>query len=45
MLTLARPGLAALKHEKLYLDHLPKADRYSKSFMHRDTVTQVALTA
>ncbi|KAM0748186.1 hypothetical protein T439DRAFT_75986 [Meredithblackwellia eburnea MCA 4105] len=33
-----------LKHEKLYLDHLPSADRYWKSFMHRDTVTQVAVT-
>ncbi|KAK4704076.1 peptidylprolyl isomerase domain and WD repeat-containing protein 1, partial [Phenoliferia sp. Uapishka_3] len=33
-----------LPHEKLYLDHLPSADRYWKSFMHRDTVTQVAIT-
>lgn len=34
----------ALPHEKLYLDHLPSADRYWKSFMHRDTVTGVAVT-
>jgi peptidylprolyl isomerase domain and WD repeat-containing protein 1 len=33
-----------LQHEKLYLDHLPSADRYWKSFMHRDTVTGLAIT-
>ncbi|GAA5871767.1 hypothetical protein JCM8547_008137 [Rhodosporidiobolus lusitaniae] len=33
-----------LKHEKLYLSRLPAADRYYKSFMHRDTITQVAVT-
>ncbi|GAA6034734.1 hypothetical protein JCM8097_001144 [Rhodosporidiobolus ruineniae] len=33
-----------LKHEKLYLTRLPAADRYYKSFMHRDTITQVAVT-
>ncbi|BGP11452.1 Peptidyl-prolyl cis-trans isomerase cyp15 [Rhodotorula toruloides] len=33
-----------LKHEKLYLDHLPAADRYHKSLMHRDTLSQVAVT-
>ncbi|PCH40031.1 peptidyl-prolyl cis-trans isomerase [Wolfiporia cocos MD-104 SS10] len=27
-----------LPHEKLYLDHLPSADRYYKSFMHRDVI-------
>jgi len=27
-----------LPHEKLYLEHLPAADRYFKSFMHRDAV-------
>lgn len=36
---------AALPHEKLYLDHLPSADRYWKSFMHRDTVTEIAVTS
>ncbi|GAA5982897.1 hypothetical protein JCM11641_002620 [Rhodosporidiobolus odoratus] len=33
-----------LKHERLYLTRLPAADRYYKSFMHRDTITQVAVT-
>ncbi|KAK0524975.1 Peptidyl-prolyl cis-trans isomerase cyp15 [Tilletia horrida] len=33
-----------LPYESLYLDHLPSADRYSKSFMHRDTVNFVAAT-
>jgi peptidylprolyl isomerase domain and WD repeat-containing protein 1 len=33
-----------LQHEKLYLNHIPAADRYYRSFMHRDTVTQVAIT-
>ena len=27
-----------LPHEKLYLEHLPAADRYFKSFMHRDAI-------
>ena len=27
-----------LPHEKLYLGHLPDADRYYKSFMHRDVI-------
>lgn len=35
---------AALKHEKLYLDHLPAADRYNRSLMHRDTLVHVAVT-
>ncbi|KAI0346034.1 peptidyl-prolyl cis-trans isomerase [Trametopsis cervina] len=33
-----------LPHEKLYLDHLPSADRYSKSFMHRDVINFVVMT-
>ncbi|TKA54510.1 hypothetical protein B0A53_03203 [Rhodotorula sp. CCFEE 5036] len=33
-----------LKHEKLYLDHLPAADRYNRSLMHRDTLVHVAVT-
>lgn len=28
-----------LPHEKLYLEHLPAADRYFKSFMHRDAIS------
>jgi peptidylprolyl isomerase domain and WD repeat-containing protein 1 len=35
---------AVLPHEKLYLEHLPDADRYYKSFMHRDTLNYVAMT-
>ncbi|KAL9935267.1 hypothetical protein V8E36_005615 [Tilletia maclaganii] len=33
-----------LPYESLYLNHLPSADRYHKSFMHRDTVNFVAAT-
>ena len=29
---------SVLPHEKLYLEHLPAADRYFKSFMHRDAI-------
>ncbi|KAG1134542.1 hypothetical protein G6F42_000434 [Rhizopus arrhizus] len=33
-----------LAHEKLYLDQLPCADMYEKSYMHRDVLSQVAVT-
>ncbi|KAI0059530.1 hypothetical protein BV25DRAFT_1828764 [Artomyces pyxidatus] len=33
-----------LPHEKLYLDHLPNADRYYKSFMHRDVINFCVVT-
>ncbi|KAH8104727.1 hypothetical protein BXZ70DRAFT_611890 [Cristinia sonorae] len=33
-----------LPHEKLYLDHLPSADRYYKSFMHRDVINFNVMT-
>lgn len=33
-----------LAHGKLYLDNLPEADRYWKSFMHRDSVNFVTMT-
>ncbi|CAK5270185.1 unnamed protein product [Mycena citricolor] len=33
-----------LPHEKLYLDHLPDADQYYKSFMHRDTISFTFVT-
>ncbi len=36
--------LLVLPHEKLYLDRLPSADRYSKSFMHRDVINFVVMT-
>lgn len=40
---LTRPALV-LPHEKLYLDHLPSADRYYKSFMHRDVINFSVIT-
>jgi WD40 repeat protein len=33
-----------LPHEKAYLDRLPTSVRYTKSFMHRDTLTYVSVT-
>jgi len=33
-----------LQFEKLYLDQLPNADRYSKSLMHRDTINFCTVT-
>jgi peptidylprolyl isomerase domain and WD repeat-containing protein 1 len=33
-----------LPHERLFLDHLPSADRYHKSFMHRDVINFVVVT-
>jgi peptidylprolyl isomerase domain and WD repeat-containing protein 1 len=33
-----------LPHEKVYLDHLPSAERYYKSFMHRDQINFVTMT-
>ncbi|XP_071454294.1 peptidylprolyl isomerase domain and WD repeat-containing protein 1 [Hetaerina americana] len=45
------PALAAqpkkrkvLKYEKLYLENLPLAETYEKSYMHRDIVTHLAVT-
>lgn len=32
-----------LMHEQLYVDNLPNATQYEKSYMHRDTVTHVAV--
>ncbi|KAG2153096.1 uncharacterized protein EDB93DRAFT_1249010 [Suillus bovinus] len=31
-------------HEKLYLDHLPDAEQYYKSYMHRDSLNFVVVT-
>ena len=33
-----RTSWVVLPHERLFLDHLPSADRYYKSFMHRDVI-------
>lgn len=35
--------MQVLEHEQAYLAALPNAQMYEKSFMHRDTVTQVAV--
>ena len=39
-----RVSSLVLAHEKLFLDHLPSADRYYKSFMHRDVVNTISVT-
>jgi peptidylprolyl isomerase domain and WD repeat-containing protein 1 len=33
--------LQVLEHEHVYLDTLPSAEMYEKSFMHRDVITHV----
>ncbi|KAG8962398.1 hypothetical protein FRC03_004262 [Tulasnella sp. 419] len=40
----ARKKRKVLPHERLFLEHLPSADRYSKSFMHRDVLNYVTVT-
>ncbi|KAI8994143.1 hypothetical protein BD414DRAFT_274653 [Trametes punicea] len=40
----AKKKRKVLPHEKLYLDHLPSADRYYKSFMHRDVINFCVMT-
>lgn len=37
--------LVVLQHEKLYLDNLPSASSYEKSYMHRDVITHVVATS
>ncbi len=32
-----------LEYEEVYLDSLPNAEYYERSFMHRETVTHVAV--
>ncbi|CAH0549023.1 unnamed protein product [Brassicogethes aeneus] len=34
-----------LPHERLYLDHIPCAEAYERSYMHRDTITNCLVTA
>ena len=36
--------ISVLPHERLYLEHLPSADRYYKSFMHRDVINMCIMT-
>lgn len=38
------PKKKGLKFESVYLDHMPKADMYEKSYMHRDEVNRVLVT-
>lgn len=33
-----------LRYQQLYLDNLPSAEAYEKSYMHRDIVSHVAVT-
>lgn len=33
-----------LKHELLYLDNLPSAESYERSYMHRDVITHIVVT-
>ena len=33
-----------LEYEQSYLENIPDSDRYEKSYMHRDNVTQVCVT-
>lgn len=35
---------AVLPHEKAYLDRLPSSARYTKSFMHRDSLVYITVT-
>lgn len=42
VLTLQSP--LVLPHEKTYLEHLPDAQQYYKSFMHRDVLNFVVFT-
>ena len=35
---------AVLQFEKMYLENIPSAAMYERSFMHRDVVTQVLVT-
>ncbi|GJJ15566.1 hypothetical protein Clacol_009844 [Clathrus columnatus] len=44
MFTHSQSNLIVLPHEKLFLEHLPNADRYYKSFMHRDFINFVTVT-
>jgi len=44
ILTLKNSLSLVLPHEKAYLDRLPSSTRYTKSFMHRDTLAYVTVT-
>ncbi|TFK61387.1 hypothetical protein BDN72DRAFT_965195 [Pluteus cervinus] len=40
----AKKKRKVLPHERLYLEHLPNADQYHKSFMHRDNINFCVVT-
>lgn len=42
--TLSKKRRRVLQHEQLFLDNLPVAERYERSYMHRDTLTQLVCT-
>lgn len=49
LLRSSSPGVGShlasvLPHEKVFLEYLPSADQYYKSFMHRDIVNFVVVT-
>lgn len=37
-------SVVVLEYEKLYLENLPDAECYEKSYMHRDVITHVVVT-
>ena len=37
-------SLAVLPYERVYLENLPCAEMYEKSYMHRDVITHVTCT-
>ena len=43
MFQLLWPAKQVLEHEAMYLEALPCAQMYERSYMHRDTVTHVAV--
>jgi len=36
--------VTGLKHEPLYLENLPSAESYERSYMHRDVITHIVVT-
>lgn len=44
MRTMSLPLLTVLPYEKMYLDNLPCAEMYEKSYMHRDVITHLTCT-
>lgn len=36
-------SFSVLEYEKVYLENLPSAETYERSYMHRDVITHVAV--